>query len=141
MAAESSPTEVTVRIAEEDDIVTARGRARELARSLGFGLVDQSRIATAVSELVRNVIRYADNGRGQMIARPLSNANNQTGIEVVVSDEGPGIADLDAAMSDGYSSGAGLGLGLPGAKRLMDEMTIESAVGHGTVVTIRRWRR
>lgn len=127
-------------IVAEDDIVRARQQARELARSLGFGLVDQSRVATAVSELTRNVVRYATDGRGEMRLRGLSDAG-RVGLEIVVADSGPGIADIDEAMQAGYTSGRGLGLGLPGARRLMDEMVIESAVGRGTVVTIRKWRR
>ena len=127
-------------IAVEDDIVRARQHARELARSLGFGLVDQSRIATAVSELTRNVVRYATDGRGEVRMGSIS-ANGRVGLEIVVSDEGPGIADVDEAMQAGFTSGAGLGMGLPGARRLMDEMDIDSALGRGTVVTIRKWRR
>ena len=127
-------------IAIEDDIVRARQRARELARSLGFGLVDQSRIATAVSELTRNVVRYATDSRGEVRMRALS-GGGRVGLEIVVSDEGPGIADIDEAMQAGFTSGTGLGMGLPGARRLMDEMTINSAHGRGTIVTIRKWRR
>jgi serine/threonine-protein kinase RsbT len=127
-------------IVAEDDIVWARQRARELARSLGFGLVDQSRIATAVSELTRNVVRYAVDGRGEVHLRGVSEAG-RVGLEIVVSDDGPGIADIDEAMQAGFTSGRGLGMGLPGARRLMDEMDIDSALGRGTVVTIRKWRR
>jgi serine/threonine-protein kinase RsbT len=130
-----------VPIAGEQDIVAARQRAREIARGLGFGMVDQSRIATAVSELARNVVRYATAGRGAVCIRQLAGMPRGVGIEIVVSDEGPGIADLQAAMRDGVTSGAGLGMGLPGTKRLMDEMEIDSALGQGTTVTIRKWRR
>lgn len=129
-----------VSVAAEEDIVAARQRARELARGLGFGLVDQSRIATAVSELTRNVVRYAIDGRGEVVIRRLDDVRG-TGLEVVVSDAGPGIADVDQAMRAGYTSGPGLGMGLPGTRRLMDEMQIESGLGRGTVVTIRKWRR
>jgi len=104
-------------------------------------LVDQSRIATAVSELARNVVRYATDGRGEMLLRVLPATGHGVGLEVVVRDEGPGIADVERAMRPGYSSGSGLGMGLPGARRLMDELEIDSVPGRGTSVTIRKWRR
>jgi serine/threonine-protein kinase RsbT len=129
-----------IEIGGEDDIVLARQQAREFARGLGFGAVDQSRVATAVSELTRNVVRYATDGRGEVRIRPISSERG-TGVEIVVSDQGPGIADVDEAMRAGFTSGPGLGLGLPGTNRLMDEMYIDSAPGRGTVVTIRKWRR
>jgi serine/threonine-protein kinase RsbT len=128
-----------IAIRGEDDIVLARQRAREVARRLGFGMVDQSRIATAVSELTRNIVRYAIGGSGEVTIRPL--ATQATGIEIVARDEGPGIPDVALAMQEGFTSGPGMGLGLPGTKRLMDEMEIVSAPGSGTVVTIRKWRR
>ena len=136
------PSEEYVAIHGENDIVFARQRAREVARSLGFGAVDQSRIATAVSELTRNVVRYATNGEGEARIRVLlgTDAGRATGIEVVVADEGPGIPDLDAALREGFTSGIGLGLGLPGTRRLMDEMEVSSAVGSGTTIIIRKWR-
>jgi len=128
-------------IAGETDIIAARQRARELAQQLGFGLVDQSRIATAVSELARNVVRYATGGRGEAALRALAASPRGIGIEIVVRDEGPGIADVAQAMREGFSSGTGLGMGLPGTRRLMDELQIDSAPGRGTTVTIRKWRR
>jgi serine/threonine-protein kinase RsbT len=127
-------------IADENDIVLARQLARETARTLGFGLVDQSRIATAVSELARNVVRYASGAHGDMRLRTLS-TDRGTGMEITVSDHGPGIPDVEQAMQAGFTSGAGLGMGLPGTRRLMDEMEIDSATGRGTTVTIRKWRR
>jgi serine/threonine-protein kinase RsbT len=133
--------EIRQGLAGEDDMIAARQRTREVAAALGFGAVDQSRIATAVSELTRNVLRYADGGRGEVLIRELSTGSGSRGIEIVVSDSGPGIADIELAMHSGYTSGRGLGMGLPGAKRLMDEMTIDSALGRGTVITIRKWRR
>lgn len=132
--------EQRIPIAEEHDIVIARQMARELARVLGFGAIDQSRVATAVSELTRNVIRYATDGRGVATIEPLD-VDGRVGLQIVVSDEGPGIADLELVMTEGYTSGEGLGLGLSGTKRLMDEMELESTVGAGTTVTIRKWRR
>ena len=135
------PVEERLPIRGEDDIVFARQRAREVARNLGFGMVDQSRIATAVSELTRNVVRYATNGHGEMRMGPVTSATSGAGLEIVVSDNGPGIANVEQAMRSGYTSGAGMGLGLPGTKRLMDEMEIDSAAGRGTTVTVRKWRR
>jgi serine/threonine-protein kinase RsbT len=133
--------DTTLTIATEDDIVAARQLARETARRLGFGMVDQARIATAVSELTRNVVRYATDGRGRVVIRNLGGGAGRLGIEIVVSDDGPGIADVALVQQDGYTSGAGLGMGLPGTRRLMDEMEIDSELGVGTTVTIRRWRR
>ena len=127
-------------IKREQDIVTARQSAREAASQLGFGTIDQSRIATAVSELTRNVIRYATDGAGNIVIREVAGARG-VGLEIVVSDEGPGIADIDLVMQDGFTSGQGMGLGLPGTKRLMDEMALRSEAGSGTVVTIVKWRR
>jgi serine/threonine-protein kinase RsbT len=132
--------ETLLPIRGEDDIVASRQHAREIARRLGFGAVDQSRIATAVSELTRNVVRYATDGHGAVAIRE-ADGSGRTGIEIVVSDDGPGIPDVDQALRDGFTSGGGMGMGLPGTRRLMDEMTIESAVGRGTTVTIRKWRR
>jgi serine/threonine-protein kinase RsbT len=125
----------------EDGIVAARQSAREIAKRLGFGLVDQSRIATAVSELTRNVVRYATNGHGEVLITAVSAPDSRPGIEIVVRDDGPGIANVDLALRDGFSTGNGLGMGLPGTRRLMDDMTIDSAPGRGTTVTIRKWRR
>ena len=134
--------EVNLSINGEDDIIAARQRAREVAKSLGFGMVDQSRIATAISELTRNVVRYATDGRGRVIIRALPAAPPRgPGIEIVVADDGPGIEDMDLVMREGYTTGPGLGMGLPGTRRLMDDMRLESAPGQGTTVTIRKWRR
>jgi serine/threonine-protein kinase RsbT len=133
--------EERIDIVAEESIVVARQRARECAKELGFGLLDQSRIATAVSELTRNIIRYATDGRGEVVIRDLSPSSASSGIEIVVSDAGPGIDDIQLAMRDGYTSGPGLGLGLPGTRRLVDEMEIESGPGRGTIITIRKWRR
>jgi serine/threonine-protein kinase RsbT len=142
---EATPTPHTqelIPIRGEDDIVLARQRARDTARQIGFGMVDQSRIATAVSELARNVVRYANGGEGECtITSFASSTENDAGIEIVVRDSGPGIADLDQAMREGYTSSGGLGMGLPGTKRLMDEMDIQTEIGVGTVITIRKWRR
>lgn len=120
------------------DIVTARVEGRNLARTLGFGVIDQARIATAISELARNIVLYAKTGK--VIVRPVENAR-QRGIEIVCTDNGPGIADVALVMQDGYSSHRGLGMGLPGTKRLMDEFEIVSQPGQGTTVTVRKWLR
>jgi len=125
----------------EEGIVTARQRARECVRELGFGMLDQSRIATAVSELTRNIVRYATDSRGEVLIRELPADGGKVGVEIVVRDDGPGIEDLSLAMRDGYSSGPGLGLGLPGTRRLVDEMEVDTGPGRGTTVTIRKWRR
>jgi len=129
-------------LAREEDIVTARQRAREISRELGFGAVDQSRIATAVSELARNVLRYAGGTPGDVRIRALDGPSpERVGVEIIVHDEGPGIPDVNAALREGYTSGVGLGMGLSGTRRLMDELTIDTAMGQGTTVTIRKWRR
>jgi serine/threonine-protein kinase RsbT len=133
--------ELTLPVASEQDIVAARQRARDVAKGLGFSLVDQSRIATAVSELTRNVVRYATDSRGEVRIRPLERSTRGLGIEIVVADDGPGIPDIAEAMRAGVSGGRGLGMGLPGTRRLMDEMEIDSGPGRGTLVTIRKWRR
>jgi serine/threonine-protein kinase RsbT len=127
-----------VPIESEADIVAARRIVRDAAVALGFGVTDVTRIVTASSELTRNIFRYA--GSGEMRLRTISHADHR-GIELVFEDRGPGIADLEGAMKAGFSTSGGLGLGLPGAKRLMDEMEIDSEVGRGTRVTIRKWLR
>ena len=135
------PRQWVVRVAGEEGIVAARQQARETAKELGFGLVDQSRIATAVSELTRNVVRYATGGQGDVLIRELEPSEKGVGIEVIVRDDGPGIANVEQALREGFSTGTGLGMGLPGTRRLMDEMVIDSAPGQGTTVSIRKWRR
>ncbi|MBM2810088.1 MAG: anti-sigma regulatory factor (Ser/Thr protein kinase) [Chloroflexi bacterium] len=137
----TSKMEMRVTVSGEGDIVAARQAARQMAIALGFGSVDQSRIATAVSELVRNVVRYANGGRGEVLLHELPSTPRGVGIELVVADDGPGIADLDLALHPGYTTGPGLGMGLPGTRRLMDETTIDSSHGRGTTVTIRKWHR
>jgi serine/threonine-protein kinase RsbT len=135
------PHEWRVPVTGEVGIVSARQQAREAAKGLGFGLVDQSRIATAVSELARNVVLYATGGRGEVQIRELAPSDTGVGLEIVVRDEGPGMANVEQALREGFSSGTGLGMGLPGARRLMDEMVIDSQPGRGTTITIRKWRR
>jgi len=121
-----------IEIKVEADIVAARRAGREMARQLGFGSADQTRLATAISELARNVIQYA--GEGVCLVTDESD-QNASKIRVVVEDHGPGIPDIEQAMTDGFSTGGGLGAGLPGARRLVHEFEIESQPGH-TRVTI-----
>ncbi len=120
-----------------DDVVVARGEVRTIAASLGFRTLDQTRLATVASELARNVVRYAE--RGRMIAQPARSPHGRSGLRLIFEDEGPGIPDVEAAMRDGYSTSKGLGKGLPGSKRLVDEFQIDSAPGCGTRVTVVRW--
>ncbi len=133
----SSPYEGEMAIDTEYDIVMARKAVRTAAVALGFGVTDVTRIVTAASELTRNIYLYA--GSGIMRWHPVS--GNFAGLELVFEDQGPGIADMTRAMQPGFSSGNGLGMGLPGSKRLMDEMDIVSEIGKGTSVRIRKWLR
>ena len=126
----------TVAIESEKDIVTARQRGRELAALAGFAGTDQTLIATAISEVTRNILVYAR--RGEVRLRIVDDGGRR-GIVVEASDQGPGIADIELAMRDGYSTGKSLGLGLPGARRLMGELEIDSRIGFGTTVTMKRW--
>jgi serine/threonine-protein kinase RsbT len=120
------------------DIVAARVEGRNLARDMGFGIIDQARIATAISELARNVVLYAHSG--QIILERIE-SSGRSGLQIVCEDQGPGIEDLSLVMRDGYSSTQGLGMGLPGTKRLMDEFEIESQLGRGTTITVCKWLR
>jgi serine/threonine-protein kinase RsbT len=117
------------------DVVTARERGRALARIIGFTFVEQALVTSVISELTRNMLVYAK--AGSISLRIVDNGATR-GIRIVARDAGPGIADLDRALIDGFSTSGGMGLGLPGVRRLMDEFEIESA-GHGTVVTATKW--
>jgi serine/threonine-protein kinase RsbT len=130
--------EMQVAIACDGDIVAARQRGRELAAERGFDRTEQTLIATAISEIARNIVEYADRGEISFSAVDYS---GRRGILILARDEGPGIADLEMAMRDGYSTGKSLGMGLPGAKRLMDEFEIESKPGSGTIVRMTKWVR
>lgn len=127
-----------LRITAADDviIVSARGAARELARELGFGVVDQTRIATAVSEIVRNIVQYAGAGTVTIEVR---DEPGRKGLVVVAEDEGPGIADVERALAGGYTTGQGFGRGIAGARALMDEFELWSEVGRGTRVRMCKW--
>ncbi|HEX8720635.1 MAG TPA: anti-sigma regulatory factor [Pyrinomonadaceae bacterium] len=127
----------SIALESEHDIAVARGEVRAMAAWLGFRIIDQTRLATVTSELARNVVKYAR--RGRMIAQPLDAAQGRAGLRLIFEDSGPGIPDVNAAMRDGFSTGRGLGKGLPGSKRLVDQFEIESAVGVGTRVTVVRW--
>jgi serine/threonine-protein kinase RsbT len=129
---------ITVTIANEGDIVTARQRGRAMSEQVGFQGSDLTIIATAISEIARNIVTYAK--RGEIVLGPII-ANGTRGVMVVARDDGPGIPDIARAMQDGYSTGRTLGLGLPGARRLMDEFEVQSEVGVGTIVTMRKWLR
>lgn len=126
----------TVLIESEEDIVEVRSVIRQLANELGASIVDKTRLATAVGELARNTIVYG--GGGEMHFDAVSR-DDQQGILCRFVDKGPGIPDIELAMSDGFSTGSSLGQGLPGSKRLVDEFRIESAVGEGTQIEIVRW--
>jgi len=132
------PVEVRVAVGSDVDIVTARQKGRELAAQCGLSATDLAVVATAISELARNIVRYAV--RGEIILRRVDNGSKR-GVEVVATDDGPGISDVPLALQDGYSTSGGLGLGLPGVRRLMDEFDIVSKFGKGTTVTVRKWRR
>jgi serine/threonine-protein kinase RsbT len=135
------PERVEERIAIESDsdVVVARQRARELAAELELTSTDQTLLATAISEVARNITTYAK--RGEVLLSIVRDDGGREGIRVVARDEGPGIEDVELALQDGYTSGGGLGLGLPGARRLVDEFDIESAPSEGTTVTLVKWSR
>jgi serine/threonine-protein kinase RsbT len=127
----------TASIRSSDDIVKVRRIVREWAVSLGFSLVDQTKVVTAASELARNVIDYG--GGGDFRIEALNN-DSRRGLRLTFSDEGPGIVDMEQAMKDGFTTGGGLGLGLGGAKRLVNDFLIDSKPGRGTTVVIIRWK-
>lgn len=128
---------VIVPIIRDVDVVTARQAGRELATQAGIQGSDLTLIATAISEIARNILVYA--GQGD-IRLSLTQRDGRRGVEVIATDQGPGIADIELAMQDGFSTGRSLGLGLPGARRLMDEFSISSKLGEGTTVVMRKWR-
>ncbi len=130
-------TKDTMQIVREQDVVPFRNRVREMCTKIGMSLVNQTKLITAASELVRNMLKYANGGK--VIMETVSK-NAQAGIRLVFTDEGPGIADIQQAMRDGFSTGKSLGLGLPGAKRLVSDFDIKSTPGEGTTVTIIHWK-
>jgi len=132
------PEELLLPVAADVDIVSVRQKGRELAAKAGFSEGDQTVIAAAISEIARNILMYAKRGE---VGLTLANHDDRVGIIIVARDQGPGIVDLQRALQDGYSTSGGLGLGLPGARRLMDEFEIQSRVGQGTSITMKKWRR
>ena len=129
--------EIRVAINSDQDIVTARQKGRALAMEAGFSTGDATLIATAISELARNIVSYARKGE---ITLKIVNASVRQGILIVASDNGPGIPDIRQAMRDGFSTSGSLGLGLPGVRRLMDEFEITSQPGKGTTVAVKKWK-
>jgi len=128
----------SVEIISEWDIIAARQLGRNEAKALGFGTVDQARIATAISELARNIYLYASIG---MIEIERIETETEKKIVVVATDQGPGIKDIRQVTEDGYSTSGGLGAGLPGVKRLMDSLHIQSVLGEGTTIRTEKWLR
>jgi serine/threonine-protein kinase RsbT len=127
-----------IAIESDADVVTARQRARELAADLELSSTDQTLLATAISEVARNITTYAQ--RGEVLVSVVEDEERR-GIQVIARDHGPGIEDLERALQDGYTTGGGLGLGLPGARRLVDDFSIDSSPGRGTTVTLVKWSR
>jgi serine/threonine-protein kinase RsbT len=130
--------EIKITIRSESDIVTARQEGRKLAAESGFSNVDQVLIATAISEVARNILSYA--ATGEIIISQGLGPEKKKCITIIARDEGPGIPDIELAMRDGYSTGKRLGLGLPGARRLMDSFHITSEVGKGTQIIMKKWK-
>jgi serine/threonine-protein kinase RsbT len=126
-------------IESDADVVTARQEARSMAGDLELTSTDQTLLATAISEVARNITTYAT--RGEVELSVVRDDNGRAGIKVIARDQGPGIENLELALQDGYTSGGGLGLGLPGARRLVDDFNIETAPGQGTTVTLVMWAR
>ena len=131
--------EERIAIESDNDVVTARQRARALAVTLDMTSTDQTLLATAISEVARNITTYAK--RGEVLLSVVHGDDGREGIQVIARDEGPGIENVELALQDGYTSGGGLGLGLPGARRLVDDFNIETAPGQGTTVTLVMWAR
>lgn len=130
------PPEERIAIAGDADIVTARSQAKHMADSLGFSRTEQTMVAAAVSEIARNIVAYAGSGEVVLSAR---RGDGRWGLVVVARDEGPGIADPEQALTDGYSTAGSLGVGLPGARRLMDDLEIDTELGRGTTVSMLKW--
>ena len=133
-----SAGEIQVAINSDQDIVSARQKGRVMANELGFSSGEATLIATAISELARNIVAYARKGQ---ITLKMVNGLDRQGISVVATDNGPGIADIRQALRDGFSTSGSLGLGLPGVRRLMDEFEITSEPGRGTMVAVKKWRQ
>lgn len=128
----------SLKIGGQNDIVLVRQRVRTLATEIGLGLIDQTKVVTAASELARNTLDYG--GGGSVEIANVLNDENRKGLRLTFIDDGPGIANIEQALTDGFTTGGGLGMGLSGAKRLMNEFEIESKVGKGTRVSITKWK-
>jgi anti-sigma regulatory factor (Ser/Thr protein kinase) len=133
----SDEEQTRVAVSRDADVVTARQTGRRVAAGLGFSATDSTLIATAISEIARNIVKFAE--RGEVLIDCVSSGDSE-GIRIVARDVGPGIPELGDAMRDGYSTYQGLGLGLPGARRLMDEFDVHTEVGTGTTVTMTKWK-
>ncbi len=127
-----------IQIRTQNDIIMARKFVKDLTIKLGFGMTDQTKIVTAASELARNTLEYGLGG--ELVTEIIENDSGRKGIRLSFTDEGPGIADLNLALTDRYTSGSGMGLGLSGSRRLMSEFTIDSVVGKGTRVIVIKWK-
>ncbi|HEY5750628.1 MAG TPA: anti-sigma regulatory factor [Chryseolinea sp.] len=127
----------TMSVVRETDVIPFRNRIKEMAIKIGMGLVNQTKLITAASELARNMLKYAKGGK---VFIEVISKGRENGIRLVFKDEGPGIPDITMAMKDGFSTGKSLGLGLPGTKRLVSEFHIESEMGKGTTVTVIKWK-
>ena len=136
----ASAEALTVLIAGESDLLRVRSALRTEAQNVGMGLTAATKLITAGSELARNIVRYAANGCGRVSIEQIHDAERR-GVRATFSDDGPGIADVDVAMRDGFSTADSLGLGLPGTRRLVDEFSIDSQIGRGTTVVIGKWSR
>jgi serine/threonine-protein kinase RsbT len=124
-------------ITREQDVVPCRNRVKEVAVKIGMGIVNQTKLITAASELARNMLRYGNGG--EVLIEAVSKGR-ESGVRLTFTDKGPGIADINLAMQDGYSTGKSLGLGLPGTKRLVNEFDLKSTLGQGTTITILKWK-
>jgi len=133
----ASPTAIVLPLLNDEDVVRLRKAVREELLSLGFGLVDQTKMITAASELARNTLKYGKGGEGHI---QKIQESSKLGIELLFTDDGPGIEDVELALTDGYTSGGGLGLGLSGAKKLSDDFELDTQPGIGTTVIIRKWK-
>lgn len=130
-------SKIAMTITREIDVIPFRNRVQEYAVKIGMGLVNQTKLITSASELARNMLKYAKGGK---VIIEVVSKGRENGVRLVFRDEGPGIADIDLAMKDGFSTTKSLGLGLPGTKRLVSEFKIESEVGKGTTVTVIKWK-
>jgi len=134
----ADPNELRLTIIADTDVVEARQQGRALAAQAGFSSGEQTGIAAAIFEVARNILMHAQ--KGEIILGLVQNGD-RTGVSVIAIDQGPGIPDIARAMQEGYSTADGVGTGLPGAKRLMDEFEVDSVVGRGTTITMKKWRR